>query len=186
MKLTGKKLLLLLLMQSYSDSGSLPIAGRTRLMKMVFLFEKELWPEIKKERPSDEFVLPEFFAWKYGPFSSELLDDLEFLVNRDFVCVQKGSRVINEELEEYEYWLDSGQNESSEYVGEEFSLTGKGDEKAKEVWDALSDSQKALIKDFREVLAKASLSKILEYVYKKYEKEGFTGRSLIRDRYLKS
>jgi uncharacterized protein YwgA len=187
MKFTGKKLILLLLFPHDSGSLSLSIPGRTRLMKMAFLFDKEVWPDLKDEHTGDEKALPEFFAWKFGPFSSELLDDLEFLVNRGFVDVQRGAHATNEELEEYEYWLDeSGQSFTTEYVEEVFSLTEKGMDRAAPLWAELTDRQRTLIDKFRAVMVKAPLSRILEYVYKKYEKEGFTDRSLIRDRYLSS
>lgn len=67
MKLTGKRLLLLLLYSSTKKKeANVPIVGRTRLMKMVFLFEKELLDEFEKNRTFEEIALPEFFAWKYG------------------------------------------------------------------------------------------------------------------------
>jgi len=154
---------------------------------MVFLFKEEIWPEIKSDDPTAEATLPEFFAWNYGPFSTDLLNDLEFLINRGFIEVQYGDHVTNQELAEYEYWLDnSGQASSSEYIEEVFSLSPQGIDKALPLWQELSPNQQKLITDFRTIMIKVSLSKILEYVYKKYEKEGYIDRSLIRERFLRS
>jgi len=155
-------------------------------MKMVFLFQKELWPEIKKGEVVEE-KLPEFFAWKYGPFSSDVLNDLEFLINWNFVQIKSGNRATDEELEEYEYWLDdSGQEDADdEYISEEFFLTDKGNDKALEAWNELLESQKEAIGHYRDIMTSTPLNKILEYVYKKY-KDGYTEKSLIRDRYLVS
>jgi uncharacterized protein YwgA len=187
MKLAGKKVLMLLLCPSDLQDTVPAIPGRTRIMKMVFLFEKEVWPELKKDRSTDEYVLPVFFAWKYGPFSSEVLNDLEFLINRDYIDVQRGSSATNEELEEYEYWLDDlAEVASTEYVEEVFSLSKKGLEKARIIWAELTDNQREVVVEFRRIMISAPLGKILEYVYKKYQKEGYTDRSLIADRYLKS
>jgi len=38
--------------------------------------------------------------------------------------------------------------------------------------------------EFKKVLNRASLNRILEYIYKKYQKEGYIDKSLIRERYL--
>ena len=61
MKLTGKSLILLLLYPSESGGSQNSIAGRTRLMKMGYLFEKEIWPDFKGDTPM-ESVLPDLLC----------------------------------------------------------------------------------------------------------------------------
>ena len=63
MKLTGKKLLLLLLYApSEKEKFNDPISGRTRLMKMVFLFKEELCSDFMKDKIFEGVDLPEYFA----------------------------------------------------------------------------------------------------------------------------
>ena len=78
MKLTGKKFILLLLYSPITTgcNVNVPIAGRTRLMKMGFLFKEEVLNDFQKDRTFDEVALPEYFAWKYGPFSGEFLNGI--------------------------------------------------------------------------------------------------------------
>ena len=193
MKLTGKKLILLFLYApTKGDEVNVPISGRTRLMKMGFLFKEEILSDFQNDKTFDEVDLPEYFAWKYGPFSSELINDLEFLVNQEYICrTEDGSTVsdlvVSEvEFREYEFWVeDIDEFQTKEYNEEVFELTvEKGIPKAKEIWDKLSKNQKKYLHEFKEVLNRAPLSRIIEYVYKKYKKNGYIDKSLIRERYL--
>lgn len=192
MKLTGKKFILLLLYTPISgDEVNVPIAGRTRLMKMGFLFEKEIKGDFEKDKTFDEIVLPEYFAWKYGPFSGELLNDLEFLINQNYIKVTSGGTPIEAEAAEaefgeYDYWVaDVDEFHSREYNEEVFELTKeKGIPKAKDFWDILSCDQKKMISEFKKTLTYASLNRILKYVYKKYQRDGYIDKSIIRERYL--
>ena len=192
MKLTGKRFILLLLYAPINgDEFNVPISGRTRLMKMGFLFKEELTSDFQKDKTFEEIELPEYFAWKYGPFSGELLNDLEFLVNQNYIkSTSKGTRtdasIAEVEFAEYDYWVDDlDEFRSNEYDEESFKLTEeKGIPKAKEIWEVLSQNQKKIISEFKKVLNQASLSRILEYVYKKYQKDGYVDKSLIRERYL--
>jgi uncharacterized protein YwgA len=192
MKLTGKKFLLLLLYApTNGDEVNVPISGRTRLMKMGFLFKEELASDFEKDRTFEELALPEYFAWKYGPFSGELLNDLEFLVNQNYIRATSGATPINAamaeaEFGEYDYWVDDlDEFRSKEYDEECYELTQeRGVPKAQEIWGILSENQKKMISEFKKVLNQASLSRILEYVYKKYQKDGYVDKSIIRERYL--
>jgi len=192
-KLTGKKFILLLLYSPTTtrDKVNVPIAGRTRLMKMGFLFKEEVLSDFQKDRTFDEIVLPEYFAWKYGPFSEGLLNDLEFLINQEYIKSQSGSSPIPAELDEaeygeYDFWVeDMDEFRVREYDEEVFELTKeKGMPKGEEIWSGLSENQKKYLMEFKEVLNRASLNRILEYIYKKYQKEGYIDKSLIRERYL--
>ena len=185
MKLSGKKLLVTLLYApEEGDKTNIPISGRTRLMKMGFLFEKEILSDFKKDKNIQEINLPEYFAWNYGPFSTDFQKDLEFLINQEFIEVNYSeSAPIPEELAEYEYWIEDIEDfEPNEYSGEVFLLTEKGHLKARELWNELSLNQKKLIVEFKRILNRATLDRILEYVYKKYPK--YAEKSLILDKYL--
>lgn len=187
MELTYKKLILLFLYSpvSYGEEVNIPIQGRTRFMKMGFLFKEELLKQFQEDKSFSKINLPDYFPWKYGPFSRDFLNDLEFLINREYVNVDTGNGAITEELEEYRFWIDSdGTYEPTEFVQEVFSPTEKGTGKSLQWWSMLTSNQKSLLVDFKRSLNSASLSRILEYVYKKYEND-YTNKSLIRDRFLK-
>lgn len=191
-KLTGKKFILLLLYApTDGDKVNVPISGRTRLMKMGFLFKEELLSDFEKDKTFDEISLPEYFAWKYGPFSGELLNDLEFLVNQNYIKSTSGATptsaaMAEAEFGEYDYWVDDlDEFRSREYDEEHFELTQeRGIPKAREIWLRLTVNQTKMITEFKKVLNRASLNRILEYVYKKYQKDGYVDKSLIRERYL--
>ena len=58
--------------------GRAPIVGTTRLQKLLFLVEHE--KNIKAQNESFAFE-----AFKFGPVSKALYDDLEFLINIGFL-----------------------------------------------------------------------------------------------------
>lgn len=185
MKLTGKKFLLLLLYSSTEgESYNIPVVGRTRLMKMVFLFDKELATNFMKDRTLEDIELPEFFKWKYGPFSKDILNDLEFLINQQYINIEISSNApLSAELDEYNYWIeDLEEFQAHEYDQEIFKLDEKGISKANTIWSILSDNQKNLLIKFKTKLNKSPLDRILEYVYNKYP--DYTDKSLIREKYL--
>ena len=180
MKLSGKKLILLLLYSPEDEEPNVPISGRTRLTKMIFLFKEEISKDFCSDKNIEEIDFPEFFAWRYGPFSSDLMKDLEFLKNQGFIGIKFSNTPIQiAELEEYENWkgeyrindIDGGFDD--EYQEEVFYLImGKGISKAGELWDQLTGNQQDILINFKRVLNRARLDRILEYVYRKYKKEG--------------
>ena len=180
-------MLILFYASTDGDSFNVPIVGRTRLMKIVFLFDKEVKSIFNRDKTFEEIALPEYFAWHYGPFSVDLLKDLEFLINQGFINVEiSGKLPLAAEVAEYEYWIeDMGEFETREYDEEIFKLTDKkGVNKAKEIWALLSENQKNLLIEFKRVLNNVRLDRILEYVYRKYSKEGYIDKSVIKERYL--
>jgi hypothetical protein len=189
MKLTGKRFLLMLLFSPVERGPEhAPISGRTRLVKMAFLFKKELMADFRKDSELDTSDFPEFFAWKYGPFSTSLMNDLEFLINREYIAVSASTnRALPEETAEYRYWVEDLDEPGVDTYDEEvFQLTpARGLNKAMELWGELSQSQRDALKRFKTIMNRAPLSRILEYVYRKYKDEGVVDRSLIADRFLR-
>ena len=187
MKLSTKKLIILFLYCPISENmekTNIPISGRTRLMKMGFLFQKEVLEDFRRDSAFEDIDEVEYFGWKYGPFSRDFLNDLEFLLNQGYIDSEAGQNPIPEELEEYSYWVeDTDTFDADEYSQETFSLSAKGLDKGNEIWNLLTKNQKLYLVRFKQVLNKAPLTRILEYVYRKY-KEGYTDNSLIRERYL--
>jgi len=187
-KLTSKRFLLLLL---YTPVGELvynsPIEGRTRLQKMVFIFQEEILKDFQKDSSEKVEELLHFEGWLFGPFAKKLFYDLEFLVNQQFISAEVSSSTpLSSEFEEYQYWYQDMRNDSyEEYVQEKYLLTNeKGIPKAKELWDSITLNQQKMLIDFKTLLNRASLDKILSYVYKKYDGTKLIEKSIIREKYL--
>src|SRR5436305_3868248 len=125
---TSSKDLLLLLLYAKGARGEAaePIAGRTRLMKMVFLFDKELRRDFDLGRVIADEAIPRFEAFDYGPFSANVYSDLEFLIGLNFITVTfSGETVPDEEKAEYEYW-SSGDTDEDEFTFDIFALSPLG------------------------------------------------------------
>jgi len=58
-----------------------PIEGRTRLQKMVFVIQQEL--SQTEDYSEDRFY--EYFAYDYGPFSKELAEDIDEMIDADLL-----------------------------------------------------------------------------------------------------
>ena len=140
-----RKLLPLALM--HAKDGE-PIEGRTRLQKMVFLLQKEL-----EHREQFVGIVPtyEFIPYDYGPFSRDLYDDLDAMIDQQFV-------------DDAEESLQSGK---VKYI---YEIEDNGQE--------LVESEAKSLEDVHEVLNVAHeikreyndmlLSDLIEFVYSEY------------------
>jgi hypothetical protein len=185
---SGKDLLMLLLhARGHRGEQCEPIRGRTRLMKMVFLFEKEVKQKLERGTVSDE-GLPKFDADNFGPFSPQVFSDLEFLVDTGFVAPSDiaDAELSEEEAAEYRYWQASdgeeGDAEPPEHeqefcltpLGKKFVETGFAGQFSQDEWAALDA--------FKARCTSAPLRSILRYVYTRYPET--TKKSKIRDEIL--
>ena len=153
-----------------------PILGRTRLIKMVFLFNEEVRRKFNLGQIVAEKALPDFKPYDYGPFAEQVYIDLEFLVDTSYVKVKHlgFDSEMNEELPEYQYWqATAGLNDEVEGVSgvDEFSLSevgkkfvedGELGELSQEQWDVLDK--------FKARCTSIPLKALLRYVYAKYPK----------------
>ncbi len=107
LKYSGKHIILLLLYSTgSSDQVNESISGRTRLMKMLFLFDKEIRKAFERDVGLEIIDFPVFEPWHYGPFSKQVFDDLEFLVNNECVEIMDGTDSAPEEtIEELRNWI---------------------------------------------------------------------------------
>jgi hypothetical protein len=176
-------LLLLLYSPGKGDGPNEPIVGRTRLVKMLFLFKSEVLPHFMRGTEIDEKNFYQFFPWDFGPFSTQVYDDLTFFILSEFIeSAPTDEESLPESAAEWEKWMaQSGVSqqldEVNPYEEEEFKLTPKGAEFTKRLYDALSKSQQQLLKEFKARLSRAPLRAILKYVYTRYEE--MTDRSKI-------
>lgn len=189
-KLRARDLLLLLLYMDGAKSDlNEPISGKTRLLKMIVAFEEELFDDFKKDndilRKED---LPEFFAWNFGPMSTDVLGDLEFFLKIKFIESKKINSLPIEEAEEIsaitdDIFLDESEEE---YIEEEYSLSSIGESYVKEkLIGLLTDNQKDLLRKLKRQFNSASLDDILRHIYNnpKYEKYINKDKSKIYDAY---
>lgn len=183
-------LLLLLYSPGLRDEPNEPIVGRTRLVKMLFLFREELLPEFRlgTEITTENFY--KFFAWSYGPFSRQVYDDLQFFTLRGFIKTAETTEdTLPESLAEWDMWL-SGSNENADdesvidYSEEQFSLTDKGLKFTTSLFAGLSTNQRQAIRLFKKQMTKTPLRSILKYVYEKYD--DMTDKSEIKEGILGS
>ena len=189
-KVTSSKDLLMLLLYAKGHTGRPcePIRGRTRLMKMVFLFDKEIRRKFNVGTTIASEAFPDFSAYDFGPFSAQVFSDLEFLVDMQLVVPEEmtNSQVVMEEAMEYDYWR-AGSGSDPEDAGpvneEEFSLTAWGREFV-EGGNAgtLSTEQWGVLDEFKSRCTRTSLRSLLKYVYTKYPNT--TTESKIRDEIL--
>ena len=192
-KITNSKDLIMLLLFVAGPSGELcePIEGQTRLMKMIFLFKKELARRFNLDKIIDDTAYPEFEAYDYGPYSASVYSDLEFLVNLNFVEVILSGEpeILEEERQEFEYWSATKNDDEDldmQYLGRQFRLTELGRkfvEKELVEKKGVTPEQLKVFGDFKKRCCEASLRSLLRYVYTRYE--DMTEKSKVKREVLK-
>lgn len=189
--LTGKEFLLLFLYLP-GHAGKEGIEGITRLTKAIFIFEKEFKHSFKKEIVN----FPEFVPWNFGPWSKDLLESIDFFRSINFILVnpsvesQEDAESYRVEAGEFEKWQELGSDfpaeDPIEYQQRIFTLTELGKcYVEKEILPTISQEQRQFLQQFKEKITSLSLYTILRYVYTKYEREGWTRRSLISSKFKK-
>lgn len=176
--LDSKKLLLSLLYSpGINDEPNEEIVGRTRIMKMVFLFEKEIQKDFIKNIKIENY---EFDPYYYGPFSRMLIDDLNFFTSIGMIDTRETDILIGfEENNDFDENIDDNENYEIAY-----KLSEIGVKYVKEkIWGIYSNEQKNILKLFKNKINEISLDSLLNYVYNKYPDK--TVKSLIADKYLK-
>lgn len=184
-------IMLLLAARGHANCEAEPIMGRVRLMKMVFLFEKEIKPALRKDSVNLEDI--EFMALHYGPYSAKVYDDLNFLEQLGFIRCNplQVSEPMEQVENEYDYYLaesaliDSPAIEPSESrIVYEYRLVDRGIRFCCEVLHPRLDSTHlSLIDEFKARCTSLPLPKLLYYVYTKYPKS--TENSTIKDEILR-
>ncbi len=142
---------------------------------MLYLFKVEALKHFRRGTDINEENFYEFFPWNFGPFSSQIYDDLNFFVLRGFIESEAAEGdTTPESAAEWEMWLsaslpDSSEDTFSEYDEQQFSLTNDGRTFVEsKLYSDLSGSQQRLLASFRANLERKPLRSILQYVYKKY------------------
>lgn len=192
-ELSSKDLLLCFLYSPgvYNDYNE-AIVGRTKLTKMMFLFEKQIYKQFFED--SINISLPEFEPYYFGPFSKTLFEDLSFFESIGMIVTEEtdvplspADKVESEDYpdKEYDDWSEASFDEASpEEFEVKYLLSASGQKYVHDrVWGCFSDVQKKKLRDFKAQINKISLDALLRYVYNKYPEEA--KKSVIADRYIK-
>ena len=99
MKMDPKLVILMLL----SANNNEPISGKTRLVKLMYILNKEL----KKIKP--DLDLYNFYRHRYGPYSDDLIRDVEELIRKGYIIHRVNETVFPQGV----------------YVENEYSITEK-------------------------------------------------------------
>ncbi len=184
-------LLLLLYVQGKTKELGEAICGRTRLMKMIYLFEKEIYHKGNFDKYVPKEKLANFEAYKYGPFSIDVFKDISFFVNIGYIEAKslEGKEASMADIEEFSKYLDEfmieGESigeESSFYEEEEFTLTDEGKRFTSTLYGQLTEGQKTALIKFKSRYNSSALTTLLRYVYKTYPDSA--ERSEIRSKIL--
>ena len=188
-KLTGADYLLLLL---YLDNCS-PINGAIRVTKMMFLFNKEIAPLLRKAGATiNEEDLPDFLAYNYGPFSKDVYEQLELFQSIGFV--KSKNLYASEEMLEVDDWEENAfETEFSEGASKysnnqdgrfmQYRLLSLGRKYVEtEILPNQEKTQLDILISFKKRIVSLSPKMILRYVYTKYPE--MTEKSLIKDEVL--
>lgn len=189
-KISRRNLLLLLI---ELDSHSVGLGGITRLQKLLFLLGEE-----EGLKPTD--VGFEFEAYKAGPYSPELYDDLEFLENLGLLEGEVTSEASEPEAEEvdrlsFDHLMGRDVEKSSDgdfdgasaadaYEERRFQLTEEGRNRINQLLKSGEMVPVAnKIRRIKSKYGKYSLKDLLYYVYTKYPE--MTTESEIREEVLR-
>jgi len=183
-----RDLLLLLLGIDGPKAANEGLGGITRLQKLLFLLEQE------------EHVIPSgegftFEAYKAGPYSSKLYDDLEFLENLGLIRKDVTAEGTEEEAAEIDFTFEDlieperGKDDPSgpapdAYEEYRFYLTPQGIQKIQRLLS--DDTYKPLVDSIRRVKSRYgqySLRDLLYHVYTKYPE--MTTESEIKENVLR-
>jgi uncharacterized protein len=173
-KLIGADYLLLLL---YLNNAA-PIKSAVRLIKMMFLFNEEVVPLLKKSGVEiDDDALPEFYAYDFGPFSTDVYEQIELFRSINFIKVT--NLKASEEMGEVDDWEEKGfideydsqprleSRIDGKYMKYELLTRGK-DYVSSKILDQVTKEQLSLLEEFKTRISSSSIKSILKYVYTTY------------------
>ncbi len=185
---TKDLIMLLLYAKGHRGQQAEPVRGRTRLMKMVFLFKMEVRRKFNMDKAVPQAALPDFIPYDYGPFSPQVFTDVDFLADLGLVQVKRVGASLQERAiasQEYEHWrMGEALDESDEVSGEEefsLSIKGKGFVEEKQAGE-LSPQQWTTLNELKARCTAAPLKALLRYVYTNYPK--YSTESEIRNQIL--
>lgn len=187
-EMNGKDLLLCFLYSpGITDMANEPIIGRTKLTKMMYLFEKQIYNDFFKDYI--EISLPLFEPYYFGPFSRQLFEDLSFFQSIGFISAEETNIPLsNADQVEYENVFDSiDEEDNTEDYHDSFELSYKLSSNGmkyvqEQLWNRFTTVQKEKLKMFKKQINLISLDALLRYIYNTYPDDA--RKSLIANRYI--
>jgi hypothetical protein len=175
-------LLLLLYAKGATEKVNEPIQGITRLEKLIFLLNQI---DIFHKYFSDY----NFEPYDFGPFSSELYDDIEILKDENlvetnkisteyFVEISDAEKAMEEQRDFKENIIESDEKQETEI----YELSENGKKVANILFNELSSREKNLLEEIKKEFNSISLFQLIRYVYLKYPES--TAYSKIREKIL--
>lgn len=148
-------ILLMLLSPGVWKSRNEPVDGKTRLMKLIFLLDRE------SESSYPLLHIRSFKPHYYGPFSPDVSAALDSLLSYEYVFVRKVTTSSDRDLPI-------------------FSLTDRGVTVAEDSWRKLPTDAKRDIFSIKNAYNGMSMTQLLHYVYSTYPE--YTTRSKLVNR----
>ena len=152
------------------------IVGLTRLIKLIFLLKKET----SLAKYLDDFS---YEAYNYGPYSSEVFDSLQALINAGLIQTQTSvSSQYIEESDRFEI-QEQASSESTDIPRTIiYQLTDDGRTVATVLIESLSYEERMEVERIKRRYNSLDLKRLLRYVYEKYPAS--TTKSVIRNEVL--
>ena len=149
------------------------IEGNTRLVKLLFILEQET--DFKKYL--NDFI---YEPYNFGPYSSEVFDAIEALINAGLVEANKSSSEgYLDEVDRFQIESQSGENVDNQKNTVIYSLTEEGRRVASALFQNLNQQERDELTMIKRKFNSINLRKLLQYVYRKYPK--YTTESVIKD-----
>lgn len=164
--LDREDIVLLLLQANQAQSGSPEFKGITRLEKMIFLLANE-----NGVSSAEEF---KFEPYKFGPFSRDIYEAIDYLQGIDLVLVSEKPIPSYYATTEEEMLADSDSDEDSAAVTayeKTFCLTEKGKivaDKLHAIWQQMYPTELSNIEANVQRYSSLPLSQLIRYVYHRF------------------
>ncbi len=166
--------LIIVLLYAPGSTGKVaePIAGITRLQKLVFLLKQGEGPEAVVES-AREF---DYKPFKMGPFSQELYRDLDVLKSLGLVRTRRLEYLITDDDDPEA--ADEGEPQARMVESTLFELSERGINAGRDLLDGLKRRDRDGLVEFKKFFNSIPLRQLLIFVYQKYPK--YTTESTIR------
>ena len=161
-QLDKEDVLLLLLFSLSGEKAKEPVASITRIEKMMYLLQEETEFSGKLQ---DKF---EYRPWKFGPFSKEIYESLDFLFSLDLLDIEVRELPNYPEYAERDELKLIGMEEEEPVIEKVFSLTDRGGMVAEKLRDSISKKVWAEFTKLKRRFEGVPLTALIQYVYREY------------------
>ena len=161
-----------------------PIEGITRLQKLMFLLQQDVGPK----RLVEEAEKYDYEAFKMGPYSKGLLNDIEELKAAGIIETKKLEYLLtddgdelpddSDELPDSDRDIDIPQSKTKRVESYQFKLSRLGKDIGSDLWEVLPHKQRKDLEKFKSFFNSLTLRQLLIFTYEKYPE--YTTKSEIK------